>query len=180
MTHTHTHTVGRTPLYEGSARRRDLYLTTHNIHKRQTSVSAVGLEPAISASERPQIHAEPFLREMSTLTVESHYSECFHLASVRNLLRFLMPVNFCQNLFLICDNPHTCFCISGLKNPHFSFLFFYFPLFYFLFFPFPFLYFIFFPFHFLSFLFCSFLSFSFLFFSFLFLPSHFNFKVSGY
>jgi len=28
-----------TPLDEGSARRRDLYLTTHDIHKRQTSMS---------------------------------------------------------------------------------------------------------------------------------------------
>jgi len=28
-------TLGRTPLDEGSARCRDLYLTTHNIHKRQ-------------------------------------------------------------------------------------------------------------------------------------------------
>jgi hypothetical protein len=31
-------TLDRTPLDEGSARRRDLYLTTHNIHKRQTSM----------------------------------------------------------------------------------------------------------------------------------------------
>jgi hypothetical protein len=31
-------TVGRTPLDEWSARRRDLYLTTHNTHRRQTSM----------------------------------------------------------------------------------------------------------------------------------------------
>ena len=31
-------TVGRTPLDERSARRRDLYLTTHNPHNRQTSM----------------------------------------------------------------------------------------------------------------------------------------------
>jgi hypothetical protein len=31
-------TIGRTPLDEGPARRRDLYLTTHNTHKRQTSM----------------------------------------------------------------------------------------------------------------------------------------------
>jgi len=30
-------TVGRTPFDEWSSRRRDLYLTTHNIHNRQTS-----------------------------------------------------------------------------------------------------------------------------------------------
>jgi hypothetical protein len=47
-------TVGRTPLDEWSARRRDLYLTTHNTHKRQTSMPPAGLEPTIPASERPQ------------------------------------------------------------------------------------------------------------------------------
>jgi len=51
------HTVGRTPLDEGSARRRDLYLTTHNIYKRQTSMPPAGFEPAIPASEWPQTHA---------------------------------------------------------------------------------------------------------------------------
>ena len=50
-------TVGRTPLDERSARRRDLYLTTHNIHKRQTSMPLVGFEPTISACERPQTYA---------------------------------------------------------------------------------------------------------------------------
>jgi hypothetical protein len=48
-------TVGRTPLDEWSARRRDLYLTTHNTHNRQTSMSPVGFEPTISAGERSQI-----------------------------------------------------------------------------------------------------------------------------
>jgi hypothetical protein len=47
-------TVGRTPLEEWSARRRDLYLTTHNTHNRQTSMPLVGFEPTISAGERPQ------------------------------------------------------------------------------------------------------------------------------
>ena len=50
-------TVGRTPLDEWSARRRDLYLKTHNIHNRQTSMHPVGLEPTISARERPQTYA---------------------------------------------------------------------------------------------------------------------------
>jgi len=35
MTHTHTNTLGMTPLDEGSAGRRDLYLTTDNTHYRQ-------------------------------------------------------------------------------------------------------------------------------------------------
>jgi len=49
-------TVGRTPLEEWSARRRGLYLTTHNT-QRQTSMPPVGFEPTISADERPQTHA---------------------------------------------------------------------------------------------------------------------------
>ena len=50
-------TVGKTPLDEWSARRRDLYLTTHNTHNRQTSMPQVGFEPTISAGERPQTYA---------------------------------------------------------------------------------------------------------------------------
>jgi len=49
--------VGRTPLDEWSARRRDLYLTTHNTHNRQTSMPPVGFEPTISSGERPQTYA---------------------------------------------------------------------------------------------------------------------------
>jgi len=56
--HSVTHnTLVRTPLDELSARRRDLYLTTHNTHKRQTPTPPTGFEPAIPAGERPQIHA---------------------------------------------------------------------------------------------------------------------------
>jgi hypothetical protein len=50
-------TVSSTPLDEWSARRRDLYLTTHNTHKIQTSMPPVGFELTISAGERPQTHA---------------------------------------------------------------------------------------------------------------------------
>jgi len=50
-------TLGRTPLDEGSARRRDLYLTTHYTRKRQISMTSVGFEPTVPTSERPQTHA---------------------------------------------------------------------------------------------------------------------------
>ena len=46
-------TVGRTPLDEWAARRRDLYLATHDTHNRQISMPPVGFEPTISAGERP-------------------------------------------------------------------------------------------------------------------------------
>jgi hypothetical protein len=50
-------TLGTTSLDEWSARHRDLYLTTHNTEKRQTSMSPVGFEPAIPSSERSQSHS---------------------------------------------------------------------------------------------------------------------------
>ena len=36
---------------------RDLYLTTHNTHKRQASMPVAGFEPAGPARERPRTHA---------------------------------------------------------------------------------------------------------------------------
>jgi hypothetical protein len=48
-------TLGSSPLDEGSACHRDLYLTTHDIH--QTAMPPPGFEPAIPASERPQSYA---------------------------------------------------------------------------------------------------------------------------
>jgi len=50
-------TVGWTPLDKWSARRRDLSLTTHNTHNKQTSMTSVGLEPTIPAGERAQTYA---------------------------------------------------------------------------------------------------------------------------
>ena len=50
-------TFGRTPLDERSVHRGDLYLTTHNIHKRQTSMTPLGFEPTIPVGEWPPSHA---------------------------------------------------------------------------------------------------------------------------
>jgi GMP synthase-like glutamine amidotransferase len=49
--------VGRTPLEEGSARRKDLNLKKHNIHQREISMLPAGFEAAIPTSERTQTHA---------------------------------------------------------------------------------------------------------------------------
>jgi hypothetical protein len=54
LDHTRHTTVGTNPPDEGSARFRDLFLTTHKNQKRQTSILPVGFEPPILASERPQ------------------------------------------------------------------------------------------------------------------------------
>ena len=43
--------LGWTPLEERSARRRALYLKTHDIYKRHTPMPLEGFEPAIPASE---------------------------------------------------------------------------------------------------------------------------------
>ena len=44
-------TLGRNPLDEWSAPRRDLYLSTYNTHNRQTSMPSVGFEHTIPESE---------------------------------------------------------------------------------------------------------------------------------
>jgi len=48
---------GRNPQDEWAVRSRELYLTTHTMHKRQTSMSPSGFKPAIPSSERPQTDA---------------------------------------------------------------------------------------------------------------------------
>ena len=50
-------TVGRIPLDEWSARRRDLYLTTHTTLTAKYPCPPVGFEPITSAGERPQTYA---------------------------------------------------------------------------------------------------------------------------
>jgi hypothetical protein len=52
--HLQTHTLCKTPLGKGSVRRRDLHLTTHNTHKRQTSMTPEWFKPVTPASESPQ------------------------------------------------------------------------------------------------------------------------------
>jgi len=56
-THIQTRALDTSPLDEGSALRRELYLTEHNTHKIQTFIPATGFKPTIPASERPQTYA---------------------------------------------------------------------------------------------------------------------------
>ena len=67
-------TVGMTPLDERSARRRDLYLTTHDTHNRQISMPPVGFEPTISAGERPSKNQV----EMFKVYLQKAYFKKFH------------------------------------------------------------------------------------------------------
>ena len=57
ITLSYTHSLGRIPLDEWLVWRRDLYLTTYNIHKRKTSMPNARFKPAVPASGLPQTHA---------------------------------------------------------------------------------------------------------------------------
>jgi hypothetical protein len=58
------------PLDEWSARRRDLYLTTHNTHKKRTIMLPLNLEPAMPAAAVPRfctarsLESAPFVNEI--------------------------------------------------------------------------------------------------------------------
>jgi len=45
--------LGGTPLEKWSERHKELYLTTHNPHNRQTSMPTAKMEPTVLASKRP-------------------------------------------------------------------------------------------------------------------------------
>ena len=108
-------TVGRTPLDEWSAHRRDLYLTTHNTHNRQTSMPPVGFEPTISAGERPQTYA---LDRAATGTGK-HFTlsreikgDCFKMCEkwINKGVTDVAYVNL-QKYFLLFEVSHTyCSC----------------------------------------------------------------------
>jgi hypothetical protein len=91
--HRHT-TVGSTPLDEWSARRRDLYLATHNSHKRQTS-----MPPPPSGRIRPhdpskRAGADPCLRP------RGHWDRLFALYFLKITSLNLSPgyaVHFCNH-----------------------------------------------------------------------------------
>jgi len=54
QSHSRHTTLGGIPPDKWSARRRELYLTTHNAPKWQTVKPPAGYEPAITAGEKPQ------------------------------------------------------------------------------------------------------------------------------
>jgi hypothetical protein len=66
-------TLGRTPLDEWSARRRDLFLTTHTRDK--TSVPPAGFEPATPTSKWPLRSAVTILTETNNVAGDfgNHY-----------------------------------------------------------------------------------------------------------
>ena len=101
--HWHT-TIGRTPLDEWSLRRRDLCLTTHNTHKKQTSMSPAGFEPAIPASERRQIHV---LDRAATVTA------CWN---------FIAAKYCCKERLGQLNEEHFVFCLECVLSNLFIYL----------------------------------------------------------
>ena len=97
--HSHTTTVGRTPLDGGSARHRDLYLTTHNTHNRQKSMPPAIFEPAIPAGDRLQTHALD--------------------RSATGIGRY---ADYCDNVFEIKSNQLFCHICVHAERIFFSFL----------------------------------------------------------
>jgi len=88
-------TFGRTPLDEWSARRRDLYLTTHDTHNRQMSMPRVGFKPTISADERPQTYdLDRAATRISRMTVRVTFST--QKASNVTVKTMLLPVHICS------------------------------------------------------------------------------------
>jgi hypothetical protein len=79
---TQTHTLVRTPLDKWSVRRRYLYLTTHNTHKRQTSMPPAGFAPR---NPSKQAAAEPRLKtrgHLDRLTSSHRYKYSQHVLNL--------------------------------------------------------------------------------------------------
>ena len=126
-------TVGTTPLEEWSARRRDLYLTTHNTHNRQTSMPPVGFEPTISAGERPQTYAldradtgtsnsasyERKIHEKTTCgVIHSVIQLLSALRQVHSLFQRQLSTEYEKNLI-----SHKSAAICNFLSPPWSFLY---------------------------------------------------------
>ena len=95
-------TVGRTPLDEWSARRGDLYLTTHDTHNRQISMPPVGFEPTISAGEQPQ--AAHLLRSWVRIPPEAWMFVCCER-------RVLSGRGLCDELITRPEESYQLWCV---------------------------------------------------------------------
>ena len=95
-THTHTQSLGRTPLDEGSARRRNLLPDNTTLTRDNTSVPWVGFEPAIPVSLRPSSHwnRRPEILQaviMETIQVQKERSRFSYLETGPLNIRRLNP-----------------------------------------------------------------------------------------
>ena len=110
MTYT---TLGRTPLDEWSALRRDLYLTTHNIHNKQTSTPPAGFEPTTPARKRPHTHA---LDRAASWTGNKWVTQT--ITQLRIIVEFVGLIKMCVTITYSKVRIRICFLlrISGNKR----------------------------------------------------------------
>jgi hypothetical protein len=92
-------TLSLTPMDLWSSRCRDLYLTTHNNHQRQTSVALAGFKPTTMASQQPQ----------TCLRQPSHWDQLPSMLQNKFLLTQNKRPNY-NFVFKILhmDLPNTC------------------------------------------------------------------------
>ena len=86
-------TVGRTPLDEGSARRRDHYMTTHTTFTRERTLPPAGFEPAVAASYRPQV----LVLDRSATGLGFLFAIIFHFhvtVPVQNCIRLQQSIHY--------------------------------------------------------------------------------------
>jgi len=95
-------TLDMIPLDEWSARCRDLYLTTNNNHKRKTSMSLAGFEPAIPSSERPQTHALDRAATKIGLDVNTVRIFLYIFSKQSHLESYLMCKQFVSSAIVRC------------------------------------------------------------------------------
>jgi hypothetical protein len=112
--HTLRHTtVGRTPLDEWSARRRDLYLTTHNTHNIETSMPPGGIR---TRNPSKRATADPRLRPHGQWD-RQNLRICKLNAKSVHLCIFLTAFDAMFNIHpLYLSFTHTASCTNSTKN----------------------------------------------------------------
>jgi hypothetical protein len=102
ITHFRHTTLGRTPLKEGPARRRDLYLTTHNTLKRQTFMPPVGFFCACPGF----FPFDPFLYCIKSFRPLCHFT--FHISPyTTNTTQTSMPLAGFEPTIPVSERPQT-------------------------------------------------------------------------
>ena len=110
-------TLGRIPLDEWPDRCRNLYLTTHSIHKRHVFVSPAGFEPATPSSECLQTKA----LDRAAAGISWHWvhtSSKFQYAWTR-LWKLVMRLTVCPRMFAAHSNVSVVHVLN-FKSEHFS------------------------------------------------------------
>jgi hypothetical protein len=114
-------TFGRTALDEWSARRRELYLTTHNTRQRQTTKPPVGFESTIPATKRLHIHAlEPAVTGIGAISCSS--AACFNLPLSPERFNYStstlrVPLTFSSINWSVPEHEQSIYCKAILLLP---------------------------------------------------------------